>query len=146
MSVTINPQGLRRFPSAQRSYTSLESDWIVPFGISTMIHPAGAPVGRTGLAWAALCMSAPVVVKYGKDGCAVFVVGTDRACWASMGNGNRLSSGSRCKGNCEFPFLSRLSGFRCGAQVDEYVLVQCFGFFHCMFLGGWPNCESDKGI
>lgn len=32
-------------------------------------------------------MTPPVVVKYGKEDCAAFVIGTDRACWVAMGTG-----------------------------------------------------------
>jgi hypothetical protein len=33
-------------------------------------------------------MTVPVAVKYGKDDCAAFMVGTDRACWVAVGTGS----------------------------------------------------------
>lgn len=46
------------------------------------------PAGKGWTSLGGVCMTPPVVVKYGEKQCAAFVIGTDRACWVTMGSDN----------------------------------------------------------
>jgi len=101
----------------------------------------------TGTGWTSLggvCLTPPVVVDYGDERIAAFVIGTDRSCYVSTGKGGSFSAWENLKGTFVGDSLTAVSWSK--DRLDVFGIGSDSALWHNWFNGKWNTWESLGGV
>lgn len=105
------------------------------------------PGPGVGAGWTSLggvCMTAPVVVKYGDDNVAAFVIGTDRAAWVCMSSGAASFKWVALKGKFTGDSLTAASW--ANGRIDVFGIGTDSALWHLWYLdGNWSTSWENVG-